>query len=89
MVNLSASEAIFRITGDPTDAIKVGLDLLDDDEWMERYVAAEHLGRLGAKAHSAVSRLRWAAIEDEKEAVQDAAQSALHKIEAYRWQSQT
>ncbi len=31
MVNLSASEAIFRITSDATDDIKIGLDLLDDD----------------------------------------------------------
>ena len=86
--SMSASDAIFEITGDPTDAIKVGIDLLDDDDWLQRYLGGEHLQSLGPKAHSAIPRLQRAAQDDENDAVRNAAQSALSEIEAYKWQSQ-
>ena len=81
-VSMFASEALAKITGDASDAIKIGLDLLEADDWMDRCMGCEHLGLLGAKAHSAAKRLRWAAIDDENEAVRDAAHAALYKIES-------
>ena len=80
-VRLAASDAIHAITNDPVDSIKLGLRLLEADDWMDRYVACEHLGFLGAKAQSAVRRLRWAAIDDESEAVRNVAGEAFDKIE--------
>jgi HEAT repeat protein len=80
-VSVEASDAIHRITGDPTDAIMVGLELLDHSEWLQRYVGAEHLRDLGPEACSAIPRLRRAATEDADGGVRNAAQMALHKIE--------
>ena len=80
-VSMSASDAIHEITDDPTDAIMVGLKLLDHEEWLQRYVGAEHLQSLGPKASSAITRLRRVATDDEDDGVRNAAQMALHKIE--------
>jgi HEAT repeat protein len=80
-VSMSASDAIHEITGDPTDAIMVGLKLLDHQEWLQRYVGAEHLQSLGPKASSAIPRLRCVATDDEDDGVRNAAQMALHNIE--------
>ena len=80
-VSMPASDAIYQITGDPADAIMVGLKLLDHSEWLERYVGAEHLRDLGPQACSAIPRLRRAATEDADGGVRNAAQMALHKIE--------
>jgi len=80
-VSMSASDAIHEITDDPTDAIMVGLNLLDEEEWLQRYVGAEHLGLLGQKARPAIPRLRRAATDDDDEAVRNAAQMALLKID--------
>ena len=80
-VSMSASDAIHEITGDPTDAIMVGLKLLDHQEWLQRYVGAEHLQSLGPKASSAITRLRRVATDDEDNGVRNAAQMALRNIE--------
>ena len=79
-VSRPASDAIFEITGDPTDGVKVGVKLLDENEWLQRCVGCEHLGLLGAKAHLAVPRLR-SALNDENEMVRNVAQAALREIE--------
>ena len=42
-----AALAIQKITGDPAEAIDVGVDLLSAEDWLERYVGAENLGLLG------------------------------------------
>jgi HEAT repeat protein len=80
-VSMSASDAIHQITGDPADAIMVGLKLLDHAEWLQRYVGAEHLRDLGSQACSAIPRLRRAATDDTDDGVRNAAKMALHKIE--------
>ncbi len=79
--SMAASDAIFSITNDPSDSIKVGLDLLDHDEWLQRYCGAEHLRLLGSKAHSAVPHLRLVLENDENEAVRNEAERALKEIE--------
>lgn len=80
-VSLQAGDAIHGITGDAGDAIKLGIDLLSHDEWLDRYVGAEHLGLLGAKARSAIPRLQRTARDDESEIVRGAAGEALWQIE--------
>ena len=80
-MSLSACDAIFEITGDATDGVKVGVKLLEDDDWLQRYVGAEHMGLLGAKARSAIPRLREVK-DDENKMVRNAAKAALSQIEA-------
>ena len=80
-VSMSASDAILSITGDPTDSIKVGLDLLDHDEWLQRLCGAEHLRLLGSKARSTVPHLQLVLENDENEAVRNEAERALGEIE--------
>jgi HEAT repeat protein len=41
-----AAVAISKITSDPVEAVAVGVDLVGADDWLERYVGAEHLGLL-------------------------------------------
>jgi len=81
-VSMPASDAIYRITGDPKDVINLGLNLLDHEEWLQRCVGAEHLRMLGAKAHLAVPRLQWATVADENDMVRNTANAALIEIEA-------
>lgn len=80
-VSLSAGDAIHAITGDPTDAIKLGVALLEHDEWLERYLGCEHLGLLGAMARPAIPRLKLIVLDDENEAVRNRAMVALEEIE--------
>jgi HEAT repeat protein len=79
-VSMPATDAIHRITGDPTDVINLGLNLLDHEEWLQRCVGAEHLRMLGAKALLAVPRLQWAALDDENNVVRNTAKAALEEI---------
>jgi HEAT repeat protein len=75
----SASEAIWAITGDPNDVIRVGRDLLDDSDWLQRCVGAEHLGMLGAQGLPAVPSLLRAK-DDGDEIVRSAVIDALAAI---------
>ena len=78
-----ASSAISRITGDPTVELTVVVALLRAENWLDRYVAAEHLGCLGAVAAPAVPYLRRA-LSDEDAAVQTAVRVAIERIEEAR-----
>jgi len=42
-----AALAMLKITGDPAQAAATGVELLGADDWLDRYVGAEHLGLLG------------------------------------------
>ena len=75
-----AASAISRITGDPTVELTVVVALLRADDWLDRYVAAEHLGCLGAVAAPALPHLRRA-LSDEDAAVQTAVETAIERIE--------
>lgn len=79
-VRCSAGIAIWRITGDLSAAVSVGVDLLDSADWLDRYVGAEHLGVLGPMAESALWDLRTCALTDEDAAVRWVAQAATEKI---------
>ena len=52
-----AASAISKITGDPATEIQVAIDLLDEEDWMDRYLGAEHLMSLGAVADPALMAL--------------------------------
>ena len=45
-----ASLAIWRLTGDPTDAVAVGRDLLNDPDWLMQVIGEEHFRELGMAA---------------------------------------
>ena len=77
----AASDAIWAITGDPDDAIEVGLKLLDEADWLERVVGAEHLGGLATEAQPAVSRLLQA-LKDEDATVRATVRTALDHIQS-------
>ena len=83
VVSTSASEAIYELTGDPTDAIDVGLRLLEHSDWLQRWVGIEHLEGLGREAEAAIPQLEWVAIEDHDEGVRKRAREAVEKIEAH------
>jgi HEAT repeat protein len=76
-----AAEAIWNITGDPQDAIDVSVDLLDSDDWLDRYLGAKQLGEIGPRAFSALFELRRL-LDDESEDVRGTATAALAAIEA-------
>jgi len=78
--NLDKCYALFKITGDATESIKLATDLLDDDETFERELGAEHLGQLGAGAFSAIPKLLWMTINEKEESVLTEVQLALDKI---------
>jgi HEAT repeat protein len=75
----AASDAIWAITGDPRDAIDIGLKLLDGEEWLERVVGAEHLGCLGTVGQPAIPRLLQA-LNDDDATVRSTVESALERI---------
>jgi hypothetical protein len=57
-LRLMAAEARWRITGDPTAALSVGTELLNDPEWWLVGHAADLLGELGPAAKPAIANLR-------------------------------
>ena len=75
---LEAASAISQITGDPTVELTVVVALLRATNWLDRYIAAEHLGCLGAAA--ALPYLRRA-LDDEDAAVRTAVKVAIERIE--------
>lgn len=75
-----AASAISKITGDPTVEISVGVDLLGAEDWLDRYIGAEHLGCMGAVAKPALPDLRRA-FSDEDAAVRTAVKVANERIE--------
>ncbi|HET6326603.1 MAG TPA: HEAT repeat domain-containing protein [Planctomycetaceae bacterium] len=75
-----ASQAIYAITGDPRDAIRIGLNLLGDIDWFERCIGAKFLGSIGSKARSAEPRLRRA-LFDQDARVRSLAKRALDEIQ--------
>ena len=79
-MQLHAASAISKITGDPRVEISVAVDLLGAEEWVERYVGAEHLGCMGAVAAPALPDLRRA-LDDEDAAVRTAVEVAIERIE--------
>jgi hypothetical protein len=79
----AASGAIWAITGDPSDAIRVGLKLLDNADWLDRVVGAEHLGGLGTAGQPAVPRLLQA-LKDEDTTVRTTARTALRRIRLHQ-----
>ena len=83
VVSTSASEAIYELTGDPTDVIDVGLQLLAHPDWLQRWVGIEHLEGLGREAESAIAQLEWVAIEDDDEGVRKRAREAVEEIVAH------
>jgi HEAT repeat protein len=76
-----AAVAIWKITGDPTQAVSTGVDLLAAEDWLDRYLAAEHLGLLGPVAASARPDLERA-FDDQDRAVREAAGKAVEQITA-------
>jgi HEAT repeat protein len=83
VVSTSASEAIYDLTGDPTDVIDVGLRLLEHPDWLQRWVGIEHLEYVGREAQAAIAQLEWVAIEDDDEGVRKRAWEAVKMIEQY------
>ncbi len=79
-VRCDAGNAIWGITGDPANSIRVGVKLLAAEEWLDRYVGAEHLGALGPVAAPALSDLRRLLTGDYP-AVQTAVAAAIERIE--------
>ena len=79
-VQCAAASAISKITGDPRVEISVCIDLLGAEEWLERYVGAEHLGCMGAIAEPVLPHLRRSMHEDEDEAVRERARTAVEEI---------
>lgn len=75
-----AASAISKITGDPTVEITVVVALLRADDWLDRYVAAEHLGCLGGVAAPALPHLHRT-LADEDAAVRTAVKMAIERIE--------
>lgn len=86
VVSTSASEALYELTGDPTDVIDVGLRLLKHPDWLQRYVGIEHLEYVGRQADVAIAQLEWVAIEDDDKGVRERAREAVNKIEAHERQ---
>ena len=80
VTRLEAASAISKITGDPRVEITVVVALLRADDWLDRYVAAEHLGCMGAVAALALPYLRRA-LDDEDAAVRTAVKTAIERIE--------
>jgi len=78
VTRLEAAAAISQITGDPTVELTVVVALLRADDWLDRYVAAEHLGCMGAAP--ALPDLRLA-LDDEDAAVRTAVKVAIERIE--------
>jgi HEAT repeat protein len=85
-ISTSASEALYELTGDPTYVIDVGLRLLTDPDWLQRYVGIEHLEYVGREADVAIAQLEWVAIEDDDEGVRKRARKAVNNIEAHERQ---
>ena len=83
VVSTSASEAIYDLTGDPTDVIDVGLRLLEHPDWLQRLVGIEHLEYVGREAQAAIAQLEWVAIKDDDEGVRKRAWEAVKMIEQY------
>ena len=75
-----AASAISKITGNPLTEISVAVDLLHAEDWLDRYVAAEHLGGLGAVAAPALPELRRI-LNDPSRAVSTMAEQAIAAIE--------
>ena len=80
VTRLEAASAISEITGDPTVEIAIVVALLRATDWLDRYVAAEHLGCLGAVAAPALPHLCYA-LSDEDAAVRTAVRVAIERIE--------
>jgi len=78
-VRCEAAVAIWKITGDLTPAVLVGVELLAHEDWSVRCVGAEHLGLLGPDAAQAIPALEEA-LDDEVEAVRAEAEQALDRI---------
>lgn len=76
-VRCEAAVAIWKITGDPTFAVQIGVELLDDPDWTIRLLGAEHLGLMGPVASTAIPAL-IAACDDV--AVRYEAKQALDRI---------
>ena len=80
VTRLEAASAISKITGDPTVELTVVVALLRAADWLDRYVAAEHLGCLGGVAAPALPYLRRT-LADEDAAVRAAVETAIERIE--------
>ena len=80
VTRLEAASAISKITGDPRVEISVAVDLLKAEDWIERYIGAEHLGVMGAEAAPALPHLRRT-LADEDAAVRTAVEAAIERIE--------
>ncbi len=78
---LATAEAIWKITGDPTDFVSVSRNLLASDEWLDRVVGAESLGLLGEIAVEALPDLRLL-LFDENVVVRSTVEKAIVQIEA-------
>ena len=76
---LEAASAISQITGDPTVELTVVVALLRAANWLDRYIAAEHLGCLGAVAAQVLPYLRRT-LDDEDAAVRTAVKVAIERI---------
>ncbi len=79
-VRCDAANAIWGITGDPTISIRVGVDLLGAEDWLERYVGVKHLGMMGPVAKPALSDLRRFLSGDDL-GIQTVVATAIERIE--------
>lgn len=79
-VRCSARIAIWRITGDLSTAVSVGVDLLDAENWLDRFVGVEHLGGLGPLAASSLWDL-CRCLDDDDPCVRAAVDIAIERIE--------
>ena len=78
VTRLEAASTVSKIIGDPMLEITVVVGLLSAANWLDRYVAAEHLGCLGAAP--ALPYLRRT-LADEDAAVRAAVETAIERIE--------
>ena len=80
-IRCGAAIAIWKITGDPSLAVQIGVKLLGDPDWIVRCLGAEHLGFLGPVAASAIPALEET-LGDEIGAVRNEAEQAIAQIVA-------
>jgi HEAT repeat protein len=78
-VRCEAAVAIWKITGDSSAAMLVGVELLAHEDWSVRCLAAEHLGLLGPIAAQAIPALEGA-LDDEVDAVRAEVVQAIDRI---------
>jgi HEAT repeat protein len=78
-IRCEAAVAIWKITGDVTPAMQVGVELLAHEDWTIRCLGAEHLGLIGPIATQVIPPLEEA-LNDGVQAVRAEAKQAMDRI---------